>query len=210
MVKPHGGTLIEICGKKGSGKTLVALSICAINSVRNKKIVYVDGSGNFRPDIIESMIGNFAETRENHQNFLKNIIYLRIYEIDDLLKLTKKINILNPDIMILDDIIPLFLYNIKENLHLEIRKFIRELAITALISKKKIFFTNTNFQKKDLNLVKYEYELFLYDIVRYVHFKLYLQMIELNNHKKKINCILLHPSIQKGNIINIYIDIGNT
>ncbi len=65
--------------------------------------------------------------------YLKNIVYQRIYELDDLTKLVKKIKIINFDVLILDDIIQIFLHKYKENTRLEVRNFIRELSLTDII-----------------------------------------------------------------------------
>ncbi len=64
----------------GSGKTQICFSICAINSINNKKTLYIDGSGNFRPERIKSMIDKDIEDREKSNQYLKNIAYQRIYE----------------------------------------------------------------------------------------------------------------------------------
>ncbi|HEU5120685.1 MAG TPA: hypothetical protein VFT71_06830, partial [Candidatus Nitrosocosmicus sp.] len=48
----EAGSLIEVVGEKRSGKTSLLHMICAINTLENKKTLYVDGSGNFRPERI--------------------------------------------------------------------------------------------------------------------------------------------------------------
>ncbi len=160
--------------------------------MNNKKIIYVEGSGNFRPERIKSMIDKHSIIKGDCKEYLKNIIYQRIYELEDLFKLITRIKILNFDILILDDIIPMFLYKFKENTRLEIRSFIRELSLITLSKKIIILFTNTLIEKvtKD-NENKYLRELFFHDIIRYVHFKFLLQTN--NKNKEIIECTLIHP-----------------
>ena len=188
------GNLVEITGKKGSGKTQISFSICAINSINNEKTLYIDGSGNFRPERIKSMIDKHLNNKNiDESNFyLKNIAYQRIYELDDLIKLIKKIKILDFDIIILDDIIPMFIYKFKYNTRLEVRSFIRELSLITFSKKKMIVFTNTVIEKMDKEGKDvYLRELFFHDIIRYVHYKFYLQINQDN--KQIIECKLIHP-----------------
>ncbi len=137
--------------------------------------------------------------------YLKNIIYQRIYEFDDLAKLVKKIKIMNFDILILDDIIPLFLHKFKENTRLEVRNLFRELSMITLSKKIIVLFTNIVIEKvKQDGKGTFLQELFFHDIVRYVHFKFFLK----NNHGNKqiIECKLIHPYNKKNSKTDI--DLG--
>jgi RecA/RadA recombinase len=200
------GNLIEITGKKGSGKTQISFLICAINSLNNRKTVYIDGSGNFRPEKIKSMIDRYLTDNDENNLYLKNIAYKRIYELRELIELLKKIRILNFDLIVLDDIIPMFLYKFKDNTRLEVRKFIRDLSMITLSRKIMIVFTNTVTEKSDKDSKNiYLRELFFHDIIRYVHYKFYLQ---INPYNKKITeCKLIHPSIIEHS--NVYINLNN-
>ena len=176
----------------GSGKTQLCFSICAINSINNKKTLYIDGSGNFRPERIKSMIDKDIEDREKSNQYLKNIAYQRVYNLDNLTKLIKKTEAIDFDFIILDDIIPMFLYQFNDNTRIEIRKLIRDLSLITLSKKINIIFTNiiiekTNTDKKNNQLR----ELFFHDIIRYVHYKFYLKK-DLNN-EKITELKLVHP-----------------
>ena len=129
------GNLIEITGKKGSGKTQISFLICAVSSLYNKRIIYIDGSGNFRPERIKSIIDKYLIHKENSNTYLKNIGYKRVYELSDLVKLIKKIKILNFDLILLDDITPMFIYKFRDNTHLEVRSFIKNIFINNLVKK---------------------------------------------------------------------------
>lgn len=203
--------LIEIAGKRGSGKTQVSFSICAINSINNKKTIYIDGSGSFRPERIKSIIDNNLpdnEEKGKSEIYLKNISYQRIYDLDDLSKLIKKIKIMDFDFTIFDDIIPMFIYKSKDNTRSEVKRFVRDLSLITLLKKTCIIFTNIIYEKKDIDGKNiHSREIFFHDIIRYVHFKFYLQS-NLNNlnDKRLIECKLIHPLIKHKSIDYINAD----
>ena len=160
--------------------------------MNNLKIIYVDGSGNFRPERVKSMMDELSNNNHESKKYLKNIIYQRIYEFDDLTRMLKKIKIINFDVLILDDILPIFLYKFKDNTRIEVRNFLRELSIITISKKKKILFTNIAIEKvtKD-GKGKTLHELFFHDIIRYVHFKFFLK--NHCNNKQLIECRLVYP-----------------
>lgn len=197
-----GGGLIEIIGKKGSGKTQTLLSICANKSIAGKKIAFIDCTGSFRPELIESMIINKTEDKNvNPKNILRNIIYYRSYSLEELDKFIKIITITNANCLVFDDIFQLFFYKFRDNLRLEVRRFIRNLAILALSKKIEIFFTNTIFEREIPNtLEKYHFELFYHEIIRYVHIKIIL----IENIKcKQRECLIIYPSDRFNNKFNL-------
>ena len=134
----------------------------------------------------------------NHETniYLKNIVYQRIYELEDLAKLAKKIKLINFDILILDDIIQIFLNIFKENTRLEVRSFLREMSMLTLSKKIIILFTNITIEKvsKD-GKGTYMHELFFHDILRYVHFKFFLK--NHHNNKQIIECKTIYPYSKK-------------
>jgi RecA/RadA recombinase len=198
------GQLIEIAGKKGSGKTQLNFSICAINSINNKKTIYLDGSGSFRPERIKSIIDRNLIEGEDSKPYLKNISYQRIYDLDDLEKIIKKIKIMDFDFVIIDDIIPMFMYRFKDSGRVEIRRFVRDLSLITLSKKITIIFTNIIFEKNSHEKNIYQSELFFYDIIRYVHFKFHLKS-DLKN-KRITECKLIQPIIKNEASSYIYFD----
>lgn len=170
--------------------------ICAVSGINNKKIIFAGGSGNFNPERIKLMMDKTLIGNNESKIYLKNIIYQRIYEFDDLAKLVKKIKIINFDILILDDILPLFFYKFKENTRLEVRRLIRELSMITLSKKTIVLFTNIVIEKGNREgKGPFSHELFFHDIVRYVHFKFFLKNHQYN--KQVIECKLIHPQNTK-------------
>jgi hypothetical protein len=187
----RNGTLIELIGKKGNGRTQLLYLICALSSTKSKKTLYVDGSGKFRPEVIYEFLQEITNVSDKELRiFLKNITYQRVYEIDKLISLLKKIKVLDIDCVILDDVIPLFLYNQNKNIRHEVRRFIREIALIAITKKISMVFTSTLVEKFDGNSFEgIHYELFYHDIIRYVHIKAVIQRKTQNI----IECTFIHP-----------------
>ena len=187
----QNGTLIELVGKKGSGRTQLVYLICSLNSIRSKKTLYLDGSGNFRPEVINEYLLKLSNANDEQlRNFLKKITYQRIYEVDKLIILLKKIKVLEIDCVILDDVIPLFLYNQNKNIRQEVKRFIREIALIAITKKIGVVFTSTLIEKyEENNFGLINYELFYHDIIRYVHIKASI----IRSTQNMIECEFIHP-----------------
>jgi len=185
------GTLIELVGKKGVGRTQLVYLICSLNSIRSKKTLYLDGSGNFRPEVIKEYLLKISNANDEElKKFLKKITYQRIYEVDKLVLLLKKIRVLEIDCVILDDVIPLFLYNQNKNIRQEVKRFIREIALIAIAKKISIVITNTLIEKFEENSFEsLNYELFYHDVIRYVHIKASIKRRTRNT----IECEFIHP-----------------
>ena len=152
------------------------------------------------------MIDKYLTDNDENNLYLKNIAYKRIYELGDLIELLNKIRILNFDLIVLDDVIPMFTYKFKDNTRLEVRRFIRDLSMVTLSRKIMIIFTNTVTEKRDKDGKNIHLqELFFHDIIRYVHYKFYLQN---NPYNKKITeCKLIQPYIIKDS--KAYINLNN-
>jgi hypothetical protein len=200
------GTLMELVGKKGVGGTHLVYLICSLNSMRSKKTLYLDGSGNFRPEVIKEFLLKIASADDEElKKFLKKIIYQRIYEAEKLILLLKEIKVLEIDCVILDDVIPLFLYNQNKNIRQEVRRFIREIAFIAIAKKISIVFTSTLIEKFDENSFEsLNYELFYHDVIRYVHIK-----ASIKRSQNTIECEFIHPKHLIDSRLSINLDTFN-
>jgi archaellum biogenesis ATPase FlaH len=124
--------------------------------------------------------------------------------LDELEKIIKKIKIMDFDFVIIDDIIPMFMYRFKDSGRVEIRRFVRDLSLITISKKTIIIFTNIIFEKNSHEKNIYQSELFFYDIIRYVHFKFHLQS-DLKN-KRITECKLIQPIIKNDATSYIYFD----
>ena len=202
----QNGTLIELVGKKGAGRTHLVYLICSLNSVRSKKTLYLDGSGNFRPEVINEYLLKISNANDEElRKFLKKITYQRIYEVDKLVLLMKKIKVLEIDCVILDDVIPLFLYNQNKNIRQEVRRFIREIALIAIAKKISVVITNTLIEKfEETSFERINYELFYHDVIRYVHIKASIKRRTQNT----IECEFIHPKHLIDSRLSINLDMS--
>ena len=195
-------------GEKGTGKTSLVHLICAINTISNKKSIYIDGSGKFRPEFIQEYIDKSADySKEQILQYLKNISYIRIYEPGSISSIFRKIKLLNVDCIVIDDLVALYLHHHTTKIRYEVRKFIREMALIALIKKISIIFTNTIIRrtgKEHRDTVSYE--LFHNDLIRYIHVKVLLE----NHFPNTIDCNFIYPKGLEPIKLRIPTDRANT
>jgi RecA/RadA recombinase len=178
----EAGNLIEVAGEKGSGKTSLLHMLCTINTLENKRTLYLDGSGSFRPEKIRDHLEeSYRFKKEEIIEYLRNISFVRIYESDNIFNLLRKIKLLNIDYIVIDDLMILFLNNHRSKVRFQVRRFVREMALIVLLKRISIIFTNTIIRKSDNdNSHPFLYELFYNDLVRYVHVKALLQKSATN------------------------------
>lgn len=191
------GSLIEIVGERGSGKTSILHMLCAVYTIENKRILYIDCSGNFRPERIRDYLeeshrfGNKEITAH-----LKNISFVRIYEPENIAGLLKKTKLLNTDCIVIDDLLILFLNSHRSKIRFEVRKVVREMALMALTKRINVVFTNLLIHRVESeNSQPFCYELFYNDLIRYVHVKALLQ----KSINSVIHCNIVYP---KNNFLN--------
>ena len=134
------GLITNIFGASGSGKSQFCFSICANLIKKNKdvKVIFIDTSGNFRPERILDIMDN-----PNSDRVLHNIHYIRPYSINEQFETIKKIYEIKPKLVIIDTISSLISIESKNIArHLILMKFIHELAHTAINNKCAIVTTN--------------------------------------------------------------------
>ena len=102
------------------------------------KIIFIDTSGNFRPERILDITDN-----PNLNKTLHNIQYIRPYSLKDQFEAIKKIYQIKPKLVVIDTITSLITIE-KKNIsrHLMLMKFIHELAHTAISTNCAIVTTN--------------------------------------------------------------------
>lgn len=97
-----GGTITDIFGPGGSGKTLLAMHICA-NAIRGK-IIYHDTSGSFRP---ETMIG-ILHAKNLDRKLLDNLMVARVTHVAEQVEALERIPQQSPVLVVIDSITDLF------------------------------------------------------------------------------------------------------
>ena len=105
------GTITDIYGASGTGKTQLLLQIC-INAVNDGgQVLYLDTTGNFRPERILEM----QKTKNIQKNILDKITISRVTNTSEQIKLIKNINMKIYSLIVIDNITDLFSYEYQTN-----------------------------------------------------------------------------------------------
>jgi len=197
------GLITNIFGASGSGKSQFCFSICANLIKKNKdkdvKTIFIDTSGNFRPERILDITDNPHSDR-----VLDNIHYIRPYSINDQFEAIKKIYEIKPKLVIVDTITSLISIESKNiSRHLILMKFIHELAHTAInnncaivttnmvrniISKNSVYKTITNIDEHPKK-IKLEREFMGKSVSLSIHIKLKFEIISISTNLYKVSFI---------------------
>jgi RecA/RadA recombinase len=195
------GVITNIFGASGSGKSQFCFSICANLIKKNKdvKTIFIDTSGNFRPERILDITDN-----HNSERVLDNIHYIRPYSINDQFEAIKKIYEIKPKLVIVDTITSLISIESKNiSRHLILMKFIHELAHTAInnncaivttnmvrniISKNSVYKTITKIDEHPKK-IKLEREFMGKSVSLSIHIKLKFEIISISNNLYKVSFI---------------------
>ena len=206
--------ITNIFGESGSGKSQFCFSICANLIKKNKDLraIFIDTSGNFRPERILDMSNNPHSDR-----VLNNIHYIRPYSIKDQFEAIKKIYEIKPKLVIIDTITSLISTESKNiTRHLILMKFIHELAHTAInnncaivttnmvrniISKNIVYKTINNTDVEHPKKIKMQREFMGKSVSLSIHIKLKFEIISISNNLYKIS--FLQPFINDSTMFQI-------
>jgi RecA/RadA recombinase len=208
------GLITNIFGESGSGKSQFCFSICANLIKKNKDVraIFIDTSGNFRPERILDMSNN-----PNSDRVLNNIHYIRPYSIKDQFEAIKKIYEIKPKLVIIDTITSLMSTESKNiTRHLILMKFIHELAHTAInnncaivttnmvrniISKNIVYKTINNTDVEHPKKIKMQREFMGKSVSLSIHIKLKFEIISISNNLYKVS--FLQPFINDSTMFRI-------
>ncbi len=207
------GMITNIFGESGSGKSQFCFSICAnlLKKNEDSKIIFIDTSGNFRPERILDITN-----KHNLNKILHNIHYIRPYSIKDQFDAIKKIYEIQPKLVIIDTITSLIALESKNiSRHLILMKFIHQLAHIAINNNCAIVTTNMvrniiyeNSIYKPINKndepqkkLKLQREFMEKSVSLSIHIKLLFEIISISNNFYKLSFI--QPLINDSTIFRI-------
>lgn len=207
------GIITNIFGESGSGKSQFCFSICAnlLKKNEDSKIIFIDTSGNFRPERILDITN-----KHNLNKILHNIHYIRPYSIKEQFDAIKKIYEIQPKLVIIDTITSLIAIESKNiSRHLILMKFIHQLAHIAINNNCAIVTTNMvrniiyeNGVYKPINKtdepqkkLKLQREFMEKSVSLSIHFKLLFEIISISNNFYKVSFI--QPLINDSTIFRI-------
>jgi RecA/RadA recombinase len=207
------GMITNIFGESGSGKSQFCFSICAnlLKKNEDSKIIFIDTSGNFRPERILDITN-----KHNLNKILHNIHYIRPYSIKEQFDAIKKIYEIQPKLVIIDTITSLIALESKNiSRHLILMKFIHQLAHIAINNNCAIVTTNMvrniiyeNGIYKTINKtdepqkkIKLQREFMEKSVSLSIHIKLLFEIISISNNFYKLSFI--QPLINDSTIFRI-------
>ena len=183
------GTITDIFGFRGTGKTQMALQI-SLNLLKDEKtVLFVDTTGEFRPERLLEILKN----RNLDNSLLNRLKIARVTNTQEQIDLIQKIKSTNDVAMlIIDNVADLFSfeYSKKEQFNLQYQKFMNymhDLAQLAINKKIPIVITNQLMNANDT-----EYEKMNYSISNYTH-----QKIKLEKQRDHYQANILSPFSQK-------------
>ena len=137
-----GGAIYDIFGPSATGKTQLAMQICA-NTIE-EKIIFQDTTGTFRPERILQMI----KARGLGKEKLDNITVARITNAAEQVASLEKIAELRPSLVVIDNISDLFSFeyaNESTSLekHVTFMKYMRKLSLACIQNKVPAVVTNS-------------------------------------------------------------------
>ena len=183
------GVITDIFGSRGTGKTNMALQI-SLNLLKNEKnVLFVDTTGEFRPERLLEIVKN----RNLDDSLLDKLQIARVRNTKEQITLTEKIKQFdNIFLLIVDNVADLFSfeYSKKEQFNLQYQKFMNymhDLAQLAINKKIPIVITNQLMNANDT-----EYEKMNYSISNYTH-----QKIKLEKQRDHYQATILSPFSQK-------------
>ena len=136
----HDGVITDIYGANGTGKTQLLLQICT-NSIKNGgEVLYLDTTGNFRPERILGM-------NDLKHDLLDKIKVLRITNTSEQIKGIDVMNSQNFSLIVIDNVTDVFSYEYQNKdqtlqKNMLFKKFMRQLSLIAINKKIPIVITN--------------------------------------------------------------------
>ncbi len=136
------GTITDISGPGGSGKTQLAMQI-SLNSLQQSTVLYQDTSGGFRPERMLEMI----KMRGLEPSLLDDVIVARITNTAEQLEYVKKIPVIKPRLVVIENITDLFSFEYSKESsmlekHVQFIKYMHELSFLAVQNKIAVVVTN--------------------------------------------------------------------
>ena len=185
----NGGTITDIFGFRGTGKTHMALEI-SLNILKNEKnVLFIDTTGEFRPERLLEIIKN----RNLDDSLLSRLQIARVTNTKEQITLIQKIKQIDDIfLLIVDNVADLFSfeYSKKEQLSIQQHKFMNYmhgLSHLAINKKIPVILTNQLMKANDI-----EYEKMHYSISNFTH-----QKIKLEKKKNHYQGTVFSPHSQK-------------
>ena len=147
------GNIIDIYGESSTGKTQLALQVVINFLSSNEKILFVDTTGEFRPErLLEIM-----NLRKIHPKLLDNVMVARITNTSEQVNYFKNIMSSNYGLIIVDNVSELFSFEYSKDEQtlqktISFMNFMHDLSILALEKQIPVIIINTVRYNIDKNI----------------------------------------------------------
>ena len=193
----HTGMITNIYGQSGSGKSQLCFTLCAKCAKDSGNILFIDTTGNFRPERIMEISGSKLT--------LEKISYIRAFTTTEQSNATKKIIEVRPRLVVIDSLTSLFSTEYSGPArHRAIMKYMHQLAALAINLQSAIVVTNMVRNAPPITLVDpasrnvaqavipWQQREFLGSSVSiYSHLKMKLEIVD--SAKSSFQAILMQP-----------------
>jgi RecA/RadA recombinase len=195
----HSGLVTDFFGKSGTGKSQLCFSLCvncACAIIPGETIIFIDTTGNFRPERIKEIASYKGES-----NVLRKISYLRVFNSSDQFYAIKRVHSMNAKMIIVDNISSLISNEFNGvQMHLVLMKHLHTLCLTAISLDCAVIVTNTlRYSQTKGSFIDREF--MVTSISLGVHIRAKLET--WNTDRPQYRAKLLHPRTPKNSYFGI-------
>jgi DNA repair protein RAD51 len=189
----RSGIVTDFYGKSGTGKSQLCFTACvncAMDIRPGETIMFIDTTGNFRPERIKEIA-----SYKRGSDILNKIYYVRALNSSEQINAVSRVHELNARMIIVDNISSLFSNELKGfPMHLSIMKHMHTLCLTAVNFDCAVIVTNM-LRHVLVNNSFTEREFMASSISLYAHIRAKLEIIDQD--KLEYKATLSQPSISK-------------
>jgi len=184
----QNGMITEISGFRGSGKTHLALQFAIDPLSKNKKILFIDTTVEFRPERFLQML----QSRNLPSTLLENLHVSHVTNTQKQIEILEHFQDYSFSLLIIDNITDLFSFEYSKKEHLiekntNFGNYMIQLSKLAQSRNVPIIITNQIFSHDDTN-----YQRMHIQLENYIH-----QKIQLEKIKNRYTCKIFSPFIQE-------------
>jgi RecA/RadA recombinase len=198
----RSGMVTDFYGQSGTGKSQLCFTLCvncAGHVSREETIMFIDTTGNFRPERIEEIAA--YKNKNNNNRILNRINYVRSFSTSEQLKAVNKITEFSARLIIIDNISLLFSNEFGGvDRHLALMKYMHRLCLAAINFDCAVVITNMS-RYAQTNDHFIEREFMGSSVSLYSHMRLKLEIVDLERSMYKAT--LLQPALRRAVFFSI-------
>jgi len=184
----QNGTITEISGLRGTGKTQLALQFGIEPLSKNKKILFIDTTVEFRPERFLQIL----QSKNLPSSLLENLHVSHVTNTQKQIEILEHFHSDDYSLLIVDNITDLFSFEFSKKEHLiekniNFGNYMVKLSKLVQLKNIPIIITNQIFSHDDTN-----YQRMHIQLENYIH-----QKIQLEKIKNRYTCTILSPFIHE-------------